>query len=90
MWSGGQGGPGGPGGPGGSGDPGGPGGQNDQSLLCIQKIKGFHGLNHQIIEKVEMSRLRRRSERKWKTEKISVGPKTEEKVFFIHDHHLPF
>ena len=51
MWSGGQ------GGPGGSGDLGGQGGQNDQSLLCIQKVFGFHGVNHQIIEKVEMSRL---------------------------------
>ena len=42
---------------GGSGDLGGQGGQNDQSLLCIQKIYGFHGVNHQTIKKVEMSRL---------------------------------
>ena len=35
---------------GGPGDPGGQSGQDDLSR-CIQKIYGFHGLNHQIIEK---------------------------------------
>ena len=54
MWSVGQGGP---GGPGGSGDPGDQGGQNYQSLLCIKEKYAFHGLSHQIIEKVEMSCL---------------------------------
>ena len=29
-------------------------------MKCIQRIYGFHGLNHQIIEKGEMSRLRRK------------------------------
>ena len=29
-------------------------------MKCIQKIYGFHGLIHQIIEKGEMSRLRRK------------------------------
>ena len=35
---------------GGPGDPGGQSGQDDLSR-CIQKIYGFHGLNHQIFEK---------------------------------------
>ena len=41
-------------------------------MICIQKIYGFHGLNHQIIEKAEMSRLLRTDERtdgRWKTRK---------------------
>ena len=38
-----------PGGLGDSGDPGGPGGPGG-THICIQKIYGLQGLNHQIIE----------------------------------------
>ena len=45
KWTGGSGGPGGPGGPGGQDD------QQSAWVICIQKIYGFDGLNHQIIKK---------------------------------------
>ena len=42
-----------PGGPGGPGGPSGPSGPSAwlALMICIQKIYGLHGLNHQLIEK---------------------------------------
>ena len=43
---------------------------------------GFHGLNHQIIEKVEMSRLWRRTE-SWKPSSFLENQKPKKKMLFI-------
>ena len=51
-------------------------------MICIQKIYGFHGKNHQNIEKswyvtpVTDERTNGGGGRKWKIEQCSVGPET--------------
>ena len=45
------------------------------NVICIQKIFGFHGLNNQINQKVEMSRPWRTEDGKWKIEQYLVDQK---------------